>query len=85
MIKRAETETTKHVKETSFKKLLEKIKNDELMETGNTDINTDDDDDIDANADDAHADEDAMDTENTDWEEEDDDNDETVVDEIEEF
>ena len=85
MIKLAETEITKHIKETSFKKLLEEIKNNELMETGNTDINTND--DIDAAVDDAHADGDAMDTENTDGEEEDDNNDddETAVDETEEF
>ena len=36
MIKLAETEITEHVKETSFKKLLEEKKTDKLMETGNT-------------------------------------------------
>ena len=80
--KLAETEIIEQAKEASFKKLLEEIKNDKLMETGNTDINMDDNDDINAEADDAQADEDTMDTEDTNNEV---DCDKTAVDEIEEF
>ena len=83
--KLVETEITEQVKEASFKKLLEEIKNGELMETGNTDANTNDDDDTNADADDAHIDEDGMDTEDTNGEDDDDDDDETTADVIEEF
>ena len=81
-----ETEITEQVKETSFKKLLEEIKNDDLMETGNTVININDHDSEADGDNDARADDDEMDTENTDGEEEEaDDGDETEIDKIEEF
>ena len=77
--KLVETKITEQAKEASFKKILEKIENDELMGIGNTDANDDDDDDTDDdNNDDNDVDNDVgMDADDT--------NDETENDQIEKF